>query len=173
MKKFLFLITIVITGGWSNTISISATVPPAAIVGFDNPITENLVDNTFTFKDIVIDIGSIPLGGKISPVSKPIYAKTNSSTGTTIEIVDHTNPNSGFLSGHLVDDSEENLVAMKYSLFGSEYSMKNHPTVTLTAGTSDGGSSIGNFVIEQKNNTSSDQPEGHYSVVFDVIIAAQ
>ena len=173
MKKIILLTTLIATTMWSDTITINGTIPPAAIVGFDTPITENLVDNTFTFKDIVIDIGSIPLGSKIAPVTKQIYAKTNSSTGTTIQIVDHTNPNLGFLSGHLVDELKSNLVAMKYKLKGSAYSIKNHPTVELTSGTNDGSSSIGTFVIEQKNNTSSDQPEGHYGVVFDVIIAAQ
>jgi len=65
------------------------------------------------------------------------------------------------------------MVQMKYSLMGSSYSMKNHPTVALASTTLDGLTTIGTFVIEQKNNTSSDQPEGHYGVVFDVIIAAQ
>jgi hypothetical protein len=51
--------------------------------------------------------------------------------------------------------------------------MNEHPVVELTSGTDDGATSIGTFVIEQKNNTSSDQPQGHYGVVFDVIIAAQ
>jgi RNase P/RNase MRP subunit p29 len=173
MKKIILLTATIATAMWSEGITINGSIPPAAIVGFDNPITENLLDNTFTFKDIVIDIGSIPLGGKIAPVTKQIYAKTNSSTGTSIQIVDHTNPNSGFLSGHLVDEPQENLVAMKYTLKGSAYSIKNHPVVELTSGTNDGASSIGTFIIEQKNITSPDKPEGHYGVVFDVIIAAQ
>jgi len=172
MKKIILLSTVIVTTAiLADDITVNATVPPAAIVGFDTPISENLVGNVFKFKDITIDIGSIPLGSKIAPVVKDIYAKTNAKDGITMEVIDHDK--SGFLAGHLVDDAEENMVQMKYSLMGSSYSIKNHPARDLITTTSDGASSIGTFVIEQKNNTSSDQPNGHYSAMFDVVIAAR
>jgi len=168
MKKIILLTATIATAMWSEGITINGSIPPAAIVGFDNPITENLLDNTFTFKDIVIDIGSIPLGSKIAPVTKQIYAKTNSVNGITMEITD----TKGWAKGQILNEDED-AINMKYSLMGSSYSIKNHPVVELTSSTSDGSASIGVFVIEQKSNISSDQPEGHYSAVFNVTIASQ
>jgi hypothetical protein len=167
MKKIILFTATIATAIWSGGIEIGATIPPAAIVGFDNPIVENLIENTFTFKDAIIDIGAVPLGQKISPVNKPIYVKTNSLNGVTIEIEDPK----GYLQGHLMDN-DDNSIAMKYSLMGSEYRVKDHPVRSLISNSSDGANSIGTFVIEQKNSMSSDQPQGQYSVLFNVVIGA-
>ena len=171
MKKILLLSTL-ITTIWAGNIGLNGVIVPAAIVGFDTPITESLVDNSFTFKGYDIDIGSIPLDSKIAAVSKDIYVNTNSASGVTMEIEDNVNPHP-FLAGHLIDGSGTNLVAMKYSLMGSSYAIANHPTVDLVTAVNDGSATIGTFVVEQKNKTSSDQPSGIYSAVFDVTIAAK
>ena len=173
MKK-LILSVIMVTNIWAveGEIGVGGAVLPAAIVGFDTPISEALVDNVFTFKGSDIDIGQIPLDGKISPITKNIYVKSNAKDGVTMEIIDNVNPNP-FLAGHLIDTSGTNLVAMKYSLMGNAYAIKDHPTRDLITTTSDGSTNIGTFVVAQKNNTSSDQPNGTYSAVFDVVIAAK
>ena len=169
MKKLLLLST-AMTTIWAGGINLGGTIPPAAIVDFDTPVTESLVDNTFTFKGSDIDIGAIPLGAKITPVSKEIYVKTNSANGVTMKIEDNANPHP-FLAGHLI--SGTNLVAMKYKLMGSEYDMSNPSAKTLVTTATNGSSVVGTFVVEQKNSTSSDQPSGIYSAIFDVTIAAR
>jgi len=172
MKKLILLSLVTITTLFStdvNKIDVGGTVLSAAIVGFDSPITANLVDNTFTFKGISIDIGTIPLGGKIAPVTKKIYVKTNATDGVTMEITDPK----GILHGHLFDSEGDNMVQMKYSLMGSSYSIKNGGARDLVTATNSGTSDIGEFVIEQKNSTSSDQPAGEYSVSLNVEILAK
>ncbi|SFV54408.1 hypothetical protein MNB_SV-12-976 [hydrothermal vent metagenome] len=171
MKKLIILSLVTVTTLFStdvNKIDVGGTVLSAAIVGFDNPITENLVDNTFTFKGISIDIGTIPLGGKIAPVTKNIYVKTNATDGVTMEITDPK----GYLHGNLLD-SDDNMVPMRYSLMGSSYAIKNGGARDLVTATNSGTSDIGTFVIEQKSLASPDQPAGEYSVLLNVKILAR
>ena len=172
MKKLILLSLATVTTLFSadvNQIDVGGEVLAAAIVGFDAPITENLVDETFTFKGAFVDIGKIPLGGKISPVTKKIYVKTNATDGVTMEITDPK----GYLHGHIVDSSEDNLVQMKYFLMGSAYAIKDGGARDLVTATNSGEEEVGDFVIEQKNDTSADQPAGIYSVSLDVEILAK
>jgi len=172
MKKLILLSLVTVSTLFSvdvDQIEVGGEVLSAAIVGFDTAITENLVDETFTFKGTSIDIGSIPLSGKVDPVTKKIYVKTNATDGVTMEITDPK----GFMHGHLVDESGDNLVQMKYSLMGSAYAIKDGGAIDLVTATNSGESDIGEFVIEQKNETSSDQPAGVYSVSLDVEILAK
>jgi hypothetical protein len=171
MRKFILLSLLTVTTLFSNVneIEVGGEVLSAGIVGFDTPIIENLVDNSFSFKGTFIDIGAIPLGGKISPITKKIYVKTNATDGITMEITDPK----GYMHGHFIDSSGDNLIQMKYSLMGSTYAIKDDGAKDLVTTTNSGESDIGDFVIEQKNSTSPDQPAGIYGVVLNVKILAR
>jgi len=149
-----------------GTMTITGNILPSATVGFD-AITENLIDDKRFFKDKTIDIGVIPLGGYISPVTQNIYVKTNIPTGVAIKISDHNGYEGSFKAQHKFVFLE-----MKYKLMNNIYNMATPTAMALCNSIKDGSASVGTFLIEQDSATSSSQTPDTYSATFDVEITA-
>ena len=172
MKRRILLSTLIATTlmGADNEMIVSGDILPAAIVAFDNPVNgETLLDNTFTFKESVTNLGTIPLGAKITPIIKNIYVNTNSVAGITMEI-DDPKP---FLKGSLTNAALTEFIGMKYSLMGSTYSIGTTGARDLVIGTNSGLSDVGVFKIEQSNITSADQAADTYDVTLTVAIVVK
>jgi hypothetical protein len=156
--------------GGNDEMIVTGDILPAAIVSFDTPVNgETLLDNTFSFKGSSVDLGLIPLGSKITPISKNIYVNTNSSAGVTMEI-DDSKP---FLKGSLMNTGGTATIGMKYSLMGSAYTIGSGNPVDLVTTVNSGLNGIGIFKIEQSTVTSADQIADTYTVTLNVAIVAK
>ena len=172
MKKTILISTLIATilMGGDDEMIVTGDILPAAIVAFDTPVNgEALLDNTFTFKESSVDLGVIPLGSKITPISKNIYVNTNSSAGVTMEIDD----SKAFLKGSLMNTEGTSTISMKYSLMGSVYTIGAGNAVALVTPVHSGLSDIGIFKIEQSTVTSADQIADTYTVTLNVAIVAK
>lgn len=172
MKKTILLSTLIAATlmGADNEMIATGNILPAAIVAFDTPLNgETLLDNTFTFKESVTNLGTIPLGAKITPIVKNIYVNTNSVAGITMEIDD----GKPYLKGSLMNSSSTASIGMKYSLMGSVYAIGTAGARDLVTGTNSGLSDIGVFQIEQSTITSADQVADTYDVTLTVAIVAK
>jgi len=172
MKKTILLSTVIATilMGADNELMVTGDILPAAIVAFDTPVNgETLLDNTFTFKESVVDLGTIPLGAKIAPIVKNIYVNTNSVAGVTMEIDD----SKAFLKGSLTNSPQTESIAMQYSLLGNVYTVGSTGAIDLVTGTNSGLSDVGEFKIEQRTLTSADQIADTYGVTLTVAIVAK
>ncbi len=176
MKKIKLLSTFMVTTFMATSLIaendemiVTGDILPAAIVAFDPVNGDTLLDNTFTFKESVVDLGTIPLGSKIAPILKNIYANTNSVAGLTMEIDD----SKAFFKGSLMNAAGTAFIAMKYSLMGSAYTIGSSGARDIVTGINSGLADVGVFKIEQGFSTSPDQPADTYEVTLNVTILAK
>jgi len=167
MRKIIFLTMLTLSCNTyaDGTLTITGTVEPASIVGFDKTsvMATSLVTGTHTFQDASIGI-DVPLAGKFD-VSRDIYIKTN--TNTAIEMSISAPDNYGDLK--TVDGRES--IRVDYKLMNTTYTTLDGETfVELTNQANDGSDSVGTLNLKQHSNTASDQDAGTYSTLLTITI---
>ena len=147
-----------------DTITISGTVLPAAVVGFSDVSSETLNEND-RFIDAVINIGTGEPNEGFTVTPSHFYVKSNNPNGVSISITPHTGENS---SGHLTGETGE-ILGMQYFIGGfNSYSMSSSPTVSLTTGPTNGTEEGKSFSIVA--NVPDTQTAGIYDTVLDVTV---
>ena len=167
-KSFLTIILLVgfvgVNAMADDTITISGTVLPAAVVGFSDVSGETLNAND-RFMDATIDMGTDEPNEGFTITPKYFYVKSNNPNGISISITPHTSENSsGFLTGETGE-----VLSLQYFIDGfSNYSMSASPAVSLTDTATNGTEKGKSFSIVA--NIPDTHTAGVYDTVLDVTV---
>lgn len=169
MKKSFLSILIVmglvsINSMANDSITISGTVLPAAVVGFSDVSGQTLNAND-RFMDATIDMGTTELNSQFTTITNHFYTKSNNPNGVQISITPHAGENA---NGWLTGANGETLSATYYLDGFNQYNVATSPTVTLTSGATDGTTQGKTFVISP--SVPNTQTAGIYNTVLDVTI---
>ena len=168
MKKIIFIASIIslttISITADNTIGVSGTVLPSAVVGFSDVSGESL-GGADKFIDASIDLGSTELNSRFSTITNNFYVKSNNPNGVNISITPHAGEDT---DGAITGPNGE-IIEITYYLDGFNiYDMTSSSTVSLTSVATAGDVAGKTFtaVAERPNiNTA-----GFYDTVLDVTI---
>ena len=147
-----------------NTIGVSGTVLPSAVVGFSDVSGETL-GGPDKFLDYAVDIGSTELNSRFNTITNSFYVKSNNPNGVNISITPHAgeDPDGGITgpTGEVID--------VTYYLDGFNiYDMTASPTVSLTSTATAGDIAGKTFtIVADKPNL---KTAGLYDTVLDVTI---
>ena len=149
-----------------NTIGVSGTVLPSAVVAFSDASAQAL--GTDKFVDGTIDIGTNEIGA-FSAIDTPVFVRTNVAAGNTVtmSISDATN------SGNLAETSGSGAsipMAYAFGTTGSEAAIALGTAFTVATGANAGSATVGNF--KATPTVADDQLAGDYSTTLTVAIVA-
>ena len=164
-KSFLTIILFVgfvgVNAMADDTITISGTVLPAAVVGFSDVSGETLNAND-RFIDATIDMGTTELNTPFTTITKKFYTKSNNPNGVQIKIKPHAGENA---SGDLTSSTGE-ILNVNYLFNFNNYTMDS--TVTLTTEDTAGDTAGYTFMTIPHRPTT--QTAGIYDTVLDVAV---
>lgn len=163
--KFILLFLFSFMSFADDQITITGTILPSAIVGFEkvDGIALSAVD---TFQDTKIDFGSSELGSGFDAIPKNFYVKSNNPNGVSIKIEADAGEHSG---GGLTGESGE-VIGINYYFNGfSTYSLGD--TIVLTEAPTDGSEKGKAFAFAPNNTSGVTYRAGTYSTVLRVTIS--
>lgn len=172
MKKLLSIVaaaTLLSTGAIADTITITGTVLPSAVVGFADVSAETLT-GTDKFIDATIDLGAHEVdvfnADSLTASSKDIYVKTNVATGNLVTMAITADSNAG-----LKDTVSGEVITAVYKVGATALAVDGSNTATLTTTANAGSTAIADkFTVT--TNADDDQLAGVYGTVLTVAIVA-
>ncbi len=166
MKKNILVSMLLVSILHANTISLTATIDVASVVGFNQAEVESLSyqTNVNTFK--AIEINSALNLEEYFTITKSIYARSNSSDDLEIRL------DSANFGGQL-QASGGNSIAMRYKIDGTIIDMAGATWVTIPTTINQLTTLTDGFKARSKTPISSAQPAGDYSVILNVTVRAK
>lgn len=144
-----------------DTITISGTILPSAVVGFSDVSGETLNEND-RFLDAIIDLQTAEPDASFTVPSKNFYVKSNNPNGVQVSITPHTGENA---NGYLTRTTGAETLSAQYYIGGfSTYSMSASPTIALTTEATDGTTEEKSFAIVPTI------PETHTAGIYDTVL---
>ena len=146
-----------------NTIGVSGTVLPSAVVAFSDASAQAL--GTDKFVDGTIDIGTNEIGA-FSAIDTPVFVRTNVAAGNTVTMSISDTTNSGALAG----PGENIPMVYAFGNTGAEATITLGTAFTVATGANAGSATVGNF--KATPTVADDQLAGDYSTTLTVAIVA-